>query len=75
MPFAAAAQYISSDKLCALKGIFDIVCQEAGIPVNAKAERNELARVIIQTSYSTDSDLLILDVARRAISPRLKLSA
>jgi hypothetical protein len=43
--------------------------------VNAKAERNELARVIIQTSYSTDSDLLILDVARRAISPRLKLSA
>ena len=75
MPFSLAALYIDSNKLCALKGIFDIICQEAAIPVNAKAERNELARVIIQTSYTTNSDLVILDVARRAVSSRMKLSA
>ena len=75
MPFSLAALYIDSTKLCALKGIFDIVCQEAAIPLNAKFERDELARLIIQTSYSTDSDLAILDVARRAVSSRIKLSA
>jgi hypothetical protein len=75
MPFSLASLYIDSAKLCALKGIFDIVCQEAEIPVNAKAERNELARVIIQASYTTESDLVILDVARRAVTPRMKLSA
>jgi hypothetical protein len=75
MPFKLAALYINSDKLCALRGIFDIVCQEAALPLNAKAKRDQLARAIIQASYSTDSDLVILDVARRAVSSRMKLSA
>jgi hypothetical protein len=75
MPFSLAALYISSDKLCALKGIFDIVCQEAAIPLYAKAERDELARTIIQASYSTESDLVLLDIARRAVWSRMQLSA
>jgi hypothetical protein len=75
MPFSLASLYIDSAKLCALKGIFDIVCQEAAIPLNAKAERDNLAHAIIQASYSTDSDLILLDMARRAIWSRMKLSA
>jgi hypothetical protein len=74
MPFSLASLYLDSAKLCALKRIFDIVCQEAAIPLSAKAERDELARAIIRASYSTDSDLVLLNVARRAVGCRIIVS-
>jgi hypothetical protein len=66
MPFSLAKLYINPARLMALSAIFDTVCQEAPIPLTAKAERDELARVIVRKSYTTENDKIILEAARRA---------
>jgi hypothetical protein len=66
--FHREAGVFAPDRLTALRRIFDIVCEEAAIPPNATAERNEVANKILQASATIGYEPLLIAAARKAIA-------
>lgn len=62
------AGVISPERLSTLKRVFDTVCQEAAIPVDAKNERNDLAHKLIVASSTAEEESLLLVLARNAVA-------
>ena len=54
--------------MATLNRIFDLICKEAEIPVNAKAERNWLAHQML-AAWSTNPDGAgLIQAARKAVA-------
>ena len=51
----ADGSFYRPEVMATLKRIFDLICKEAEIPVNATAERNWLARQML-VAWSTNPD-------------------
>jgi hypothetical protein len=66
--FRKEAGAFAPDRLTVLRHIFDTVCEEAAIPPNATAERNEVANKLLQASATIGYEPLLLAAARRAIA-------
>jgi hypothetical protein len=54
------ASYISPERLTTLKNIFESVCDEAAIPVDATGDRNALATKILVTSETIESEMMLV---------------
>ena len=66
--FPAVLGYFDPEVMATLSGIFDLVCEEAAIPVNATAERNWLARQML-SAYSLNPDgAALIHAARKAVA-------
>ena len=63
----ADGRYYDPDVMATLKRIFDLICNEAAIPVNATAERNWLARQML-SARRANSDGAGLIPARKAVA-------
>ena len=73
MPFSPEninklAAYHSPEKLTLLKRVFDTTCQEAAIPQNAKAERNNLAEMLLAAAIGVELEPDLLLAARKAVA-------
>ena len=73
MPFSPEnisklAGYHSPEKLALLKRVFDAACEEAAVPQNAKAERNNLAQVILEAALGTELEPDLHVVALKAVA-------
>jgi hypothetical protein len=54
------SSYISPERLTTLKNIFETVCDEAAIPVDATGDRNALATKILVTSETIESEMMLV---------------
>ena len=73
MPFSPEnisklAAFHSPEKLTLLKRVFDATCQEAAIPQNAKAERNNLAEKLLAAAIGVELEPELLLAARKAVA-------
>lgn len=60
--------YYDPEVMATLKRIFELICAEAAIPVNAKAERNWLALQMF-SAWSTNPDGAgLIHAARKAVA-------
>jgi hypothetical protein len=60
--------FYGPEVMATLKRIFDLICKEAEIPVNATAERNWLARQML-AAWSTNPDGAgLIHAARKAVA-------
>jgi len=66
--FRKEAGVFAPDRLTVLRHIFDTVCEEAAIPPNATAERNEVANKLLQASATVGYESLLLAAARKAVA-------
>jgi hypothetical protein len=62
------ASYFSPEKLTLLKRIFDMVCEEAKFPSDAKEKRDELAIRMLVASKITEDESSLIAFARKVIS-------
>ena len=62
------AGFVSPEKLSTLKRVFDAICHEAAIPVEAKIERNDLAHKLITASSTAEDETLLMVFARNAVN-------
>ncbi|MDP1701284.1 MAG: hypothetical protein Q8L53_10075 [Aestuariivirga sp.] len=58
--------YFSPERLTTLKNIFETVCDEAAIPVDASGDRNALATKILVTSETIESEMMLVLAAMQA---------
>ena len=64
----ADSSFYGPEVMATLKRIFDLICKEAEIPVNAKAERNWLACQML-AAWSTNPDGAgLIHAARKAVA-------
>ena len=64
----SGSAHYDPEVMATLNGIFDLVCEEAAIPVNATAERNWLARQML-SAYSLNPDgATLIHAARKAVA-------
>jgi hypothetical protein len=54
---------LTPERLATLKSIFDTVCDEAAIPVNASGDRDALATKILVTSETIESEMMLVVAA------------
>jgi hypothetical protein len=61
-------RYYDEEVMATLKRIFDLICKESAIPVNAAAERSWLARQML-AAWSTNPDAAgLIHAARKAVA-------
>jgi len=60
--------YYDAEVMATLKRIFDVICEEAAIPVNATAERNWLARQMLQAWSTSPDGAGLIHAARQAVA-------
>ena len=62
------ASYFSPEKLALLKRIFDLACEEAEIPSDAKDKRDELAIRMLVASKITEDEPSLIAFAQKVIA-------
>lgn len=60
--------YYDSEVMATLKRIFDLICEEAAIPVNATAERNWLAHQMLSAWSINPDGAGLIHAARKAVA-------
>jgi hypothetical protein len=61
-------RYYDPEVIATLKRIFDLICEEAAIPENATAERNEVARQMLLACSTNPDGAALTSAARRAVA-------
>lgn len=64
----ADGSYYDPEVMATLKRIFDLICKEAAIPVNATAERNWLARQMLSAWSANPDGAGLIHAARKAVA-------
>lgn len=59
--------FYGPEVMATLKRIFDLICKEAEIPVNATAERNWLARQMFAAWSANPDGAGLIHAARKAV--------
>ena len=54
------ARSFSPERLALLKNIFETVCDEAAIPLDADSDRDSLAAKILVTSETIESEMMLV---------------
>lgn len=54
------ARSFSPERLATLKDIFETVCDEAAIPLDASSDRDALATKILVTSETIESEMMLV---------------
>ena len=60
------AGYVSPERLMTLKNIFDTVCDEAAIPLDAGGDRDALATKILVAGETIESEMMLVLTAMQA---------
>ena len=60
--------YISPEKLAMLKRVYLATCEEANIPIEAKAQRHELAERLMAAGGIVDDEEVLLSFAQKAVA-------
>ena len=58
--------YFSPERLTTLKNIFETVCDEAAIPVDARSDRDALATKILVAGETINSEMMLVFTAMQA---------
>jgi len=64
------AGLINPEKLAMLKRVYEAICVEAGIPLDASGRRHELAERLMSVSGIIDEEELLMIFARNTLADR-----